>query len=951
MQPRVFAILVAHAGVENLEPTLRALAAQSRQPDAVVSVSVGADDGREALLSAAGASHVLSARAGTSFGDAVNLAMQFLPAQEAGSEWIWLLGGDTAPDADALEQLLGAVEIAPSVVVAGPKLMDAAETSTFSSFGETISSFGASVSLVGRELDQAQHDTADDVLGVAAAGMFVRRSLWTKLGGFDPGLPNVDASLDFCIRARLAGHRVILVPRARVACAGGPELFGRASSSASRSFRLARAAQLHRRLVYSPGWALAFHWLSLVPLAIIRSVGDLIGKKPGAVGGEISAAVSTAFSGGIGVARRNLRRNRVLGWAAIAPLRMPVSEVRERRLQAREATLIDADASSSKAFARSDSRAGFVAHGGLWVVLIVALIGLLAYGSISGAAALSGGGLRPLHESVGQLWSNIGLGWREIGAGTFGAADPFAAVLAILGTLTWWSPSWSIILLYFLALPLAALGAWFAARRFSRGVWMPTLAAILWAFSPPLLDALGGGHLGALIAHLLLPWLVMTAVDSTRSWAAGAGAAIMFAAVAAGAPSLVPALLILFVVLLVSRPTRIHRVIGIPVPALVLFAPLIVQQVLRGNPLGLLADPGVPVAHGAASGWQLALADATGTLHGWPMILDGLGDSTVGAPGLSGAILVSILLAPVGILAILSLFLPGTVRALPALAIALLGYLTAVMSAHVHVGAVGAQPVTVWAGAGVSLWWLGMIAAAVFALEGLGRARGPVSVVAALTVMALSIPLLGAMFIGTSLVHPSNGRILPALVSAQATSSPDVGTLVITSQGDAGIAVRVERGLGATLDDQSTLVSTKLAPTSVDKRLAVLAGNLATRSGFDYASELSDLGISFIVVPDSTPADHTHLQTVRALNANEVISPVGTTANGLLWRFDGETTPPGHHISALQSTLGTWYLVALGVVFGVSALLAIPVGGRPRKPRPAAREEEPAGTFIEDDHG
>lgn len=951
MQPRVFAILVAHSGAESLIKTLHALAAQTRHPDALIAVNLSSDDGSEAMLAGAGATHVLSARDGTSFGAAIAQAMQFVPSQESGSEWLWLLGSDNVPSPDALERLLGAVEIAPSVLVAGPKLMAANDSTRFSEFGQTISTLGATVSLVDGELDQAQHDTQDDVLGIAAAGMLVHRSLWTKLGGFDPGLPNVDASLDFCIRARLAGHRVILVPDARVASAGGAELFGRTASSASRTFRLTRAAQLHRRLVYSPGWALAFHWLSLVPLAVVRSIGDLIGKRPGAVGGELTAALSTAFSGGIGAARRNLRKNRVLGWSAIASLRMPTSEVRERRLQAREAQLIDLDASSSREFARSDSRAGFVAHGGLWVVLLVAVVGLLAYGSLSGATALTGGGLRPLNQSLAQLWSNVGLGWRDIGTGLFGAADPFAAVLAILGTLMWWSPSWSIIGLYFLALPLAALGAWFAARRFSRTHWMPTLAAILWAFSPPLLASLSGGHLGAIIAHLLLPLLVMAAVDATRSWAAGAAAAIMFSVVAAGAPSLVPALMVMFVILLVSRPTRIHRIIGIPIPALVLFAPLIVQQVLRGNALGLFADPGVPVSVGRTSGWQLALGDATGTLHGWPMILSSLSHHALGVPGLSVAVLVSALLAPLGILAIVSLFLPGTARAIPVLVVALLGYGTAVMASHVQVGAAGAHAVTVWAGPGLSLMWLGIVGAAIFALEGLGRARGPISVLSALTAMALSIPMLGAFVLGTAFVQPSNGRILPALVSAQAVMSPSVGTLVITSQGDAGIAARVERGLGAALDDQSTLVSTQRTPTSTDRRLAVLAGNLATSSGFDYASALSSLGISFIVVPDSTADDGTHLQIVRALNANEVVSPVGTTANGLLWRFDGDTTPPVKPVSPLQSTLSTWYIIVLGIVFGVTALLAIPVGGRPRKPQPAAPEEEPAGTFIEDDNG
>ncbi len=963
MQPRVIAILIARSGADDLDRALAALAAQTRPADVLIAVDLvegTRPTNSESPFTAAGAAQVLSLPGGTPFGKAIAHAMKFAPPAESESEWLWLLGQDNAPAPAALANLLGAVEIAPSVGVAGPKLIDSRDPTIISELGQTMSRFGATVSLVSDELDQGQHDTQDDVLGVSGAGMLVRRNLWSALGGFDPGLPTIDAGLDFSVRVRLNGYRVIVVPEASVSSAGGPELFGRATSSRARTFRISRAAQLHRRLVYSPAWALVFHWLALVPLAILRSIGDLIAKHPVAIGGEIAAAFSTAFSGGIGAARRNLRKGRRLGWAAIAGLRMPSAEVRERRMQAREAEIIDADPAAARAFTQSDTRASFIGHGGLWVMLLTALVSLLAYGSLIGTEALNGGGLRPITHTVAQLWSNIGIGWRHIGTGTFGAADPFAAVVAVLGSLTWWSPTFSIVLLYLLALPLAALGAWFVARRLSRNPWMPTLAAILWAFSPPLLSAVSGGHLGALVAHLLLPWLVLAALGAARSWAASGAAALLFAAVAASAPSLVPALLLLFVVLLVARPTKIHRVVGIPLPALVLFAPLIVQQVLRANPPGLLADPGAPVTQTPASGWQLALGDATGTLHGWPSVLTNLSSQAASAPGLAvqglavpgltAPMLVSALLAPLGILALLALFLPGARRAIPMLLVAFVGYATALLSSVVQVGAVGSLPATVWAGSGLSLLWLGLIGAAVVALEALGRSLGPLSVLTALTAVALALPLLGAFILGTSAVHPSNGRILPALVGAQSTGSPFVGTLVITSQGEDGVSARLERGLGASLDDHSTLVSTKPKPSASDKRLAVLAGNLATTSGFDYAAELTSLGISFVLVPDSIDGDQTHFTTLRSLAGNAVLSPVGVTSTGQLWRFDGVTTAPDFTTTALQRATSLWYLVALGVVFGITLLLAVPIGGRPRKPRAAAPEDEPAGTFVEEEH-
>jgi len=290
MQPRVIAVLVARNGAQYLPQTLAALAAQVRRPDSVVLVDVSSSDESGALLSAAAPGNVVTTPGRRTFGGAVAYALQAGPPQEVENEWLWLLGHDNAPEPTALSALLGAVEVAPSVAIAGPKLMRWDEPAVIASFGETLTGFGRSVELVSGELDQAQHDINSDLLAVAAGGMLVRRAVWTALGGFDPGLPSADAALDFAVRARLAGHRVVGVPAARVASAGPAELFGRRSVAAGSQNRIHRSAQLHRRLVYAPPLAVPLHWLSLVPLAVLRSLVQLVAKRPGFVGGELASA-------------------------------------------------------------------------------------------------------------------------------------------------------------------------------------------------------------------------------------------------------------------------------------------------------------------------------------------------------------------------------------------------------------------------------------------------------------------------------------------------------------------------------------------------------------------------------------------------------------------------------------------------------------------------------------
>ena len=916
MQPRVLAVLIARNGEQYLPRTLAALAAQTRRPDAVVFVDASSSDDSGRLLNAASPGAVITTPGRRTFGGAVAYALQTTPPQAAEDEWLWLLGHDNAPDASALSALLGAVEVAPSVAIAGPKLMRWDEPHVIASFGETVTAYGRSVDLVSGELDQAQHDLGSDLLAVAAGGMLVRRAVWTALGGFDPGLPSVDAALDFAVRARLAGHRVVGVPSARVASAGPPELFGRRSVAAGAQNRIRRAAQLHRRLVYAPPLAVPLHWLTFVPLGVLRSLVQLVAKRPNFVGGELAAAIGAAFDGSVPRARGVIRRNRRMGWAAIGALRITAGELRERRSGERAMT--------AAAIAAARDRPGFFSGGGAWVVLLTAVLGMVAFGGLASAGALAGGGLVPLSATVGELWSHVGYGWHDVGAGFWGASDPFSYVLAVLGSLTFWSPSFSMVLLYLVAIPLSALTAWWCAARFSTRGWAPAVAALAWAVAPPLLAALGGGHPGAVIAHLLLPTLVLTVVNAARSWSMAGLAALVFAVVAASSPVIVPALLSGLGGWAAANPRGIVRVLGIPLPAAVLFAPLVYDQFLRGTPLALFAEPGLPLRAAAPAVHELVVGSPVTGLNGWDAFLVSLG-----LPGEAAPIVVIILLAPLGILALLSPLLPGAVRGIPAMVLGLLGFITAVACLHIQVTLVGSTAVPVWPGPALSLYWLGLVGALAISLEGMRKAAAAPALVAALFLVVLAMPSIVTSATGSNVVAASNGRLLPAFASAEAVSDPTLGTLELTAQPDGGMAIAVHRGVGTTLDEQSTLDSTDASLTDEGKRLAVLAGNLASRSGFDLAPALDSLHVAFVLVPNTADGlESTRQRIVDALDSNRVLTPITV---GNLWHYDGlgagaAPTGPG----PLGTPTGIMVLAVQGLVFLCALLLAIPTTRRRR---------------------
>jgi len=943
-RPRVTAVLVAANGGEQVDRTLDALVAQTRHPDNLVVVDLGSTDGSTADIALGGSAGLVRLPAGRPFGEAVARAEREAPLAEdvaPADEWLWVLGHDNAPAPTALEAMLSAVEIAPSVVVAGPKLVSPDDPSVIRAFGESTTRTGRSITLVQDELDQGQHDRDTDVLGVAAAGMLVRRSVFRELGGFDPALPDVDAALDLCIRARLAGHRVAVVPDARVASAGPIEEFGRKRVSEARRVRMHRQAQLHRRLTYAPAGLLWLHWLTLVPFAIGRAVGHLVAKHPAAVSGELAAAFAVAFGGGVRRARRSIARTRRVGWAAVEPLRVSWRRVHEHRTTSRDVELARVEDAPI-------ARASFLGDGGVWVVLAAAVVSAVTLWPLLGSPALTGGGLLPLSTDVGRLWQNVGYGWHAVGTGWTGPSDPFAAVVAVLGTLTWWSPSTSVVLVMLFAMPVSALGAWFAVRKVTTRTWVPVIGATLYALAPSLVGGVTTGHLGAVVAHLTLPWLLLAVLEAHRSWAWASGAALLFAVVAASAPSLLPVLVIGWFVSVVVGWRRAHRRVFIPVPAAVLFLPLVLTQVARGNPLAIAADPGVPSATPVPSALQLAIGQPLPDWSGWLPAVAGV-DAALVAVVLP--VVMAVLVLPVAALAVGALLGHRWAVAGAALVLALLGFATAFAATHVTVTGVGSTTAIVWPGSGLSVYWLALALAACIGVDVLPRVAPVAGLVATVLAGVAVAPSFAAFFLGTAVIQPTTGRVLSAYVNAEAQANPEVGTLVVSPQTDGSLAVALERGQGSTLDDQSTLDATALRLSPAGARLTTLAGNLASRSGYDPEPALRSLGISFVLLegaPDDASAQAVHDRAVGAIGQDARFTSIGETATGRLFHYEGDVDRVSTGSAATQAT-HVLYLVVLGVVFGAAALLAVPTAPRRRRATSNVIEaEEPATTFDEE---
>ena len=113
--------------------------------------------------------------------------------------------------------------------------------------------------------------------------------------------------------------------------------------------------------------------------------------------------------------------------------------------------------------ALTTSERGWVGNGALLAILLTTAASLIGLLSLFRAEAVSGGALIPLSPRLGEIWNHASGWWITLGAGLPGHGDPFGYVLWVLGVLGGGNANSALGWLLILAMPLSALGAWFAA--------------------------------------------------------------------------------------------------------------------------------------------------------------------------------------------------------------------------------------------------------------------------------------------------------------------------------------------------------------------------------------------------------------------------------------------------------------------------------------------------------
>ena len=930
----VTAILVSHDGALWLPEVVASLAKQKRAIDRIIAVDTGSHDSSVKLLKSAGiTTHVVDRDLG--FGAAVQAGLahnKVKPTSEGVTEWVWLIHDDCAPAANALSELLRAIDERPSVAMAGPKLRGWHDRNHLLEIGVSIAGNGARwTGLEFREQDQGQHDNINEVMAVSTAGALIRRDVFEELGGFDPELTLFRDDVDLGWRIHTAGYSVIAVPSA-IAFHAEAASNERRQIDVSGTF-LHRPLLLDRRhaayvlLANASWWLLPFIAFQLLGASLFRALGFLLAKLPGYALDEIAAvALLLLQPQDLIRARRNRKKSRLVSSRVVARFIPPrgsqiqlalertggaVSRTFSSRILTRDGAtsqvssldlndeaLEDADIDLIKA---PSPLTWFSRHPILAASTLVVLITLLA--SRNRFGDIVGGALPTSQDSALDLLRMYADSWHTVALGSSANVPPWVALLGIASIVTAANSAFFLTFLFLAAVPLAMWGAYSLVRKFTELRFLALAASLLYAFSPTTLAAINSGRLGTVILIVIGPWLVRSLFGLEQlenlGWRKTWWLALLLTIVCAFSPLTFMSILLWQFILVIfdviafnarNNPMdkeifdrRNGRRIAILISPLIVCAPWSLEFIL--HPSRILLDPGINLSGGEV--FSLIFANPGG----------------IGAPPMW-------IFTPITLIALIATFVSRTSR-LGEVALFFIGFATILGSRQVsgH-GTFTAE--SLWVGSLMVVPTLIALVAAVVMVDHYVPTISQAHIdyrhiLLGITSVISSISLI--LSVGWWIASASSAPVreqahsaLPAFLSASAQTEDRFKTLVFRVSGN---KIRYFIARDGDLKIGEPDVITGLTP-KVNRAVS----DLVSGSGVSSSSVFAEFGIKYLFI--SRPVNE---DLVRTIDGAGGFTRAASTDEGISWKVPGALG----HISFLSgdgmySVLPSGYIGAQGTL-------------------------------------
>lgn len=840
---------------------------------------------------------------------------------------IWLVHDDSAPESHALAELARTLELSPLVGIASPKQLAVDNSKLIVQQGLTVTRTFKPFSIVNDELDQKQHDGMSDVLAVTSNAMLIRANLWAELGGFSLSAPPLAQDVELGIRAHQAGFRVVVVPTARVKHAELSIHNKRDKHwlGGSAKYALAKATN-HLRISQFPLTVAFLYWLALPFISLIQIFWLMFVKRPDRIGFTLRANLWAFFT-----FRARVRDRHGISHRSLSNLFASRTQVRSRARLALEIAEQKSNLSAfdgSTARVASSAQLSFAASGGLWIMFALAM---LSYQFFPLGAAASGGFALPLSDSWLALFANTGASYQHVGLGLAAPSDPFNWVLLSIGSLTFFSPNLAFSFVLVSAKALAFFGAWRLLSLVSVRNGIRIVLALIYAMLPAFTLAQTQGNYPSVIFSITLPWLlfsfsraarvgISSSVRSTeQAWSWVAASSLLLAVAFACAPSTLLLLVSMVLVFAFLARKRIKALLVVPIPLIALSAPYVIYQ-LMGNqqPFGVLADPTIAFAN--------ERPELINSLIGFDPIISWC---LVGLIGLASFGLLSSMRAVFGLwlfalLAVANLWLVGSIAFS-------FGGVGSIFLEQVERVYDSATPSAMFFAVAI------LLALAIWLDSILHSGFRKILVLASFVLVAMPLAYLSAT--SSSLVSFGDSRNLPALFTAETNQGSELRMLVISSDGQTGtqrFRAELVRSAGIRLDTISTAYRLSAANNEVDysnkEKLAKLTANLVSANGQSLTKSLKEVGVGYILVPESSGNGDVQI----ALNTASELDQVGTTEFGQLWRVKVTNEITTDETKALWSITKS---IQLSVLVGF-ILLAMPTS-RGRKQRVSNEFAEP----------
>ena len=144
-----------------------------------------------------------------------NIGIVYALAQDAA--YILLLNNDTTVHRDLLKELVSAAEKDHKTGIVGPKIYFYHKPETLWFAGSVFKAYFGKTRQVGfGERDEGQYDEAREVPFITGCALMFKAEVARQIGLLDPDYYHSNEDVDFCLRARKAGFRVLFVPQAKV---------------------------------------------------------------------------------------------------------------------------------------------------------------------------------------------------------------------------------------------------------------------------------------------------------------------------------------------------------------------------------------------------------------------------------------------------------------------------------------------------------------------------------------------------------------------------------------------------------------------------------------------------------------------------------------------------------------------------------------------------------------